>query len=129
MTLFPAASLAVGGRHRWPVFAAVLAVLSPAAVRRHAPASRPTPSKADADQAATGRCSAAPSQRNLVNLVEKNIPPTGASRTGTEKNIKWSADLGSKAYGGPIICRRQDLHRHQQPACRATRRSRATRAS
>src|SRR5690348_1340023 len=40
-------------------------------------------------------------QRNMVNLVEKNVPTDWDVRTG--KNIKWVAELGSKAYGGPII--------------------------
>ncbi len=42
-------------------------------------------------------------QRNLVNLVEKNIPTTWSVKAGAEKNIKWSVPLGSKAYGGPIV--------------------------
>jgi len=40
-------------------------------------------------------------QRNMVNLVEKNVPTDWDVKTG--KNIKWVAELGSKAYGGPII--------------------------
>lgn len=39
--------------------------------------------------------------RNLVNLLEKDIPTTWDAAKGT--NIKWSVDLGSKAYGGPIV--------------------------
>ena len=42
-------------------------------------------------------------QRNLINLFEKNIATTWDARRGKEKNIKWSVDLGSKAYGGPTI--------------------------
>src|SRR5262249_14152309 len=40
-------------------------------------------------------------QRNMVNLVEKNISHEfdPAKKVG----LKWTADLGSKAYGGPII--------------------------
>jgi outer membrane protein assembly factor BamB len=41
--------------------------------------------------------------RNLVNLKETNIPSEAAVLKGKEKNVKWSADLGSKAYGGPVI--------------------------
>src|SRR5437868_2281479 len=41
-------------------------------------------------------------QRNLVNLFEKNTP-TDWSNRGKGKNILWSANLGSKAYGGPTI--------------------------
>jgi len=39
--------------------------------------------------------------RDLVNLIEKGIPTTWDVAQG--KNIKWSADLGSKAYGGPVV--------------------------
>jgi outer membrane protein assembly factor BamB len=39
--------------------------------------------------------------RNLVNLAAKAIPTTWDAVTG--ENIKWSVDLGSKAYGGPIV--------------------------
>lgn len=42
-------------------------------------------------------------QRNLVNLVEKNMPTEWDNATGKEKNILWSANLGSKAYGGPTF--------------------------
>jgi outer membrane protein assembly factor BamB len=40
-------------------------------------------------------------QRNMVNLVEKDVPTDWDVKTG--KNIKWVAELGSKAYGGPVI--------------------------
>jgi outer membrane protein assembly factor BamB len=42
--------------------------------------------------------------RNLVNLIDKNILDDFAVRPkGKEKNVKWVAALGSKAYGGPVI--------------------------
>ena len=40
-------------------------------------------------------------QRNLVNTFEHNIASDWD--LARKKNLKWSADLGSKAYGGPII--------------------------
>jgi outer membrane protein assembly factor BamB len=40
-------------------------------------------------------------QRNMVNLTEKNTPTDWDVKTG--KNIKWVAELGAKAYGGPIV--------------------------
>src|SRR5437899_8017877 len=40
-------------------------------------------------------------QRNMVNTVEKNMPTDWDVKTG--KGIKWVAELGSKAYGGPVI--------------------------
>ena len=43
--------------------------------------------------------------RNLVNLVEKNLPESWSNEEGKKKNVKWVVDLGSKAYGGPIIYR------------------------
>jgi outer membrane protein assembly factor BamB len=41
--------------------------------------------------------------RNLVNLVEKNVLDNWSVKKGSEKNVKWSARLGTKAYGGPTI--------------------------
>src|SRR5262245_45879827 len=37
--------------------------------------------------------------RNMVNLKDKNIP----EKFDSEKDAIWKAELGSKAYGGPII--------------------------
>jgi outer membrane protein assembly factor BamB len=41
--------------------------------------------------------------RNLVNLKERNIPTDWDIALGTKKNVKWDAELGDKAYGGPIV--------------------------
>jgi outer membrane protein assembly factor BamB len=41
--------------------------------------------------------------RNLVNLIDKDVPTTWNTRKDQEKNVKWSVPLGSKAYGGPIV--------------------------
>ena len=41
--------------------------------------------------------------RNMVNLVDKNIPVDWSVEEGKRKNIKWDALLGSKAYGGPVV--------------------------
>src|SRR5688500_18313740 len=41
--------------------------------------------------------------RNMVNLVDKNIPTTWNIEEGKQKNIKWVANLGSRAYGGPVV--------------------------
>jgi outer membrane protein assembly factor BamB len=40
-------------------------------------------------------------ERNFVNLQETNIPETWD--VDSNENIRWSVDLGSKAYGGPIV--------------------------
>jgi outer membrane protein assembly factor BamB len=39
--------------------------------------------------------------RNMVNTVERNMPAKWNYKTG--ENIKWSAQLGSKSYGNPVI--------------------------
>lgn len=40
-------------------------------------------------------------QRNLVNLVDKNLPETWNLTNG--HNVKWKAPLGSESYGGPVV--------------------------
>src|SRR4051794_29886230 len=40
-------------------------------------------------------------QRNMVNLTEKNVPTD--FDPVKKKGLKWAADLGSKAYGGPVV--------------------------
>jgi outer membrane protein assembly factor BamB len=42
-------------------------------------------------------------QRNMVNLVDKNVPTDWAVEGGKLKNIKWHAELGSACYGGPVV--------------------------
>jgi outer membrane protein assembly factor BamB len=39
--------------------------------------------------------------RNIVNTTAKHIPATWD--IDTKENVIWSADLGSKAYGGPVV--------------------------
>jgi outer membrane protein assembly factor BamB len=43
--------------------------------------------------------------RNMVNLRVKGLPTEWdiGDNGGKRKNIRWVADLGSKAYGGPIV--------------------------
>jgi outer membrane protein assembly factor BamB len=41
--------------------------------------------------------------RNMVNSFDKNIATEWSVEDGQEKHIKWSVDLGDRAYGGPII--------------------------
>lgn len=43
--------------------------------------------------------------RNLVNLTEKNVPDFWSVEPGKAQNLRWAVDLGSKAYGGPIVYR------------------------
>src|SRR5262245_16354673 len=40
-------------------------------------------------------------QRNFVNTREKGIPDKWD--VDDKQSVRWSADLGSKAYGGPIV--------------------------
>jgi len=42
-------------------------------------------------------------QRNLVNTFDRNIPSSWSLLPGKETHLKWVAELGSKAYGGPVI--------------------------
>lgn len=42
-------------------------------------------------------------QRNQVNLHVKNLPTTWNVEPGKRKNFKWVAELGSKAWAGPVI--------------------------
>src|SRR5256885_2046420 len=88
---------------RWLVLGVSLAVFALAVAwsfsLRHAVA---PPLQADAPSA--GRSWAmwgGTNQRNLVNLLEHDIPTTWS----IQKNVKWSAALGTKAYGGPIVHR------------------------
>jgi outer membrane protein assembly factor BamB len=41
--------------------------------------------------------------RNMVNPFEKNIATDWSVEEGQQKHIKWSVDLGDRAYGGPTI--------------------------
>jgi len=42
-------------------------------------------------------------QRNLANTIDTGIPETWSIKKGKEKNIKWTAKLGTKALGGPVV--------------------------
>ncbi len=41
--------------------------------------------------------------RNLANPQESGLPETWSIQEGKFKNIKWSAKLGGKALGGPVV--------------------------
>src|SRR5262249_34076319 len=40
-------------------------------------------------------------ERNRVNLTARNLPTEWDVKKGT--NIRWSAEVGSRAYGGPVV--------------------------
>src|SRR5262249_13137527 len=82
--------------------------------RFSAPADPPPDPKPEAKQAAKPAdpsrrgadwpCFGGGPTRNMVNLVETNIPETWEVRPGKPlRNVKWVAQLGSRAYGGPVI--------------------------
>jgi outer membrane protein assembly factor BamB len=42
-------------------------------------------------------------QRNLANTDDTGITSSWSIKKGKEANVKWVADLGTMAYGGPVI--------------------------
>jgi outer membrane protein assembly factor BamB len=96
---------------RWLSFGITVAVLAAvlASVRSlqtlPVPAARAAEKKAENTESRTWPLFGGTVSRNLVNLVEHNLPTTWSAEPGAEKNVKWSVDLGSKAYGGPIVAR------------------------
>lgn len=54
------------------------------------------------DKPVTATLAGSPS-RNMVNVVEKNVPDDFAVRKGKEKRVVWKADLGTRSYTPPII--------------------------
>jgi outer membrane protein assembly factor BamB len=42
-------------------------------------------------------------RRNMVNLTARGVPTEWSVEDGKIQNVKWSAELGTKAYGGPVI--------------------------
>ena len=41
--------------------------------------------------------------RNMVNLRERNLPVDWSVEEGKLKNIKWSAEVGTRAFGSPVV--------------------------
>jgi outer membrane protein assembly factor BamB len=41
--------------------------------------------------------------RNMVNLVEKNLPAEWSVKEGEQKNLKWVAETGTRGYLSPVI--------------------------
>src|SRR5262245_31179278 len=77
----------------------VLGLLLLAACAQRAPMAQGQP---PAQAPAAAMFGSGPS-RNMVNLTEKNLPADWSVEEKKEKNIKWSVQLGSLAYGGPVI--------------------------
>lgn len=57
------------------------------------------PVKASTDWPMFGRTVA----RNMADPFAKNVPIDWSVEEGKLKNIKWTADLGTKSYGGPVV--------------------------
>lgn len=93
-------------------FAAVIAVGMFAAVIFYAILSRgPAPAVVQAGEAKIAASDwimfGGSPTRNMVNLAAKNLPVEWSVDEGDTKNMLWSADLGSRAYGGPVIAGNQ----------------------
>src|SRR4051794_25651356 len=41
--------------------------------------------------------------RNMVNLAARRLPEAFSVEPGPVRNMKWTAKLGSRAYGGPVV--------------------------
>lgn len=41
--------------------------------------------------------------RNMANTWDRNVPDDWSVEPGKEKNVKWQAQLGNTAYGGPTV--------------------------
>lgn len=70
-------------------------------VKAEPPAKADAPPKGKSDLT----CFGGDPSRNMVNLTDKGIPHAlgeGEEAKLNEKLLKWKADLGSRAYGGPI---------------------------
>jgi len=93
---------------RWLSAVATVAILATAIVGAYFFSKGPDANPAQAKDAAGSRdwpLFGGSVQRNLVNLVEKDMPTAWSVKKDAEKNIKWSVELGSKAYGGPVVSR------------------------
>ena len=94
--------VAVSRHHRWSVFAGCWPSLPwPRPARRHRRRRRPSrPRPTSSDDLADVRRHRRPQHGQHRS---RRTFPTEWDVEGEDKNIKWSADLGSAAYGGPVI--------------------------
>ena len=101
MTSFPAL-------RRWVLSACVAAVFAGVCIvlafQNRAPAVGSTNGSAPAAEPRSWPLFGGSVGRNLENLFEKDMPLKWTLKSdGTGDRVKWSAALGTKAYGGPII--------------------------
>lgn len=88
--------------------AAILTAGMMAAVVGYASFSRnpaPAPALAGGPKAAEGDWTmfGGSPARNMVNTHVKNLPVEWSVNEGDAKNLLWTADLGSRSYGGPAV--------------------------
>src|SRR5438552_11543136 len=100
MTSYPTLRRLLAGICTFVVFAGVWFLVSSSARSPNVPPPR-------ADQTRTAQAAwpmfGGSLNRNMVNTFDKGIPTEWSVEEGSRKNIKWVAELGSKAYGGPIV--------------------------
>src|SRR5262249_49393729 len=101
MKIYPALRRLLAAVSTFVILALVLWFLVPSAQSIRSNDERSAPAKT-AEEHNWPMFGGSPS-RNMVNTFEKNVPTEWSVEEGAAKNIKWSADLGSKAYGGPVI--------------------------
>lgn len=68
-----------------------------------APKPAPAPAPAGKSDAHSWPMFGGTAHRNLANAKITGLPATWSIEEGKTKNIQWSAKLGSKALGGPIV--------------------------
>ena len=93
---------------RWAAMLATVVVFSTlvilAAWSNNGGGKNDEPKKTGGDKPSVpGRMFGGHKSRNMVNLMDRNTPVEFDVEKNKFKNILWEADLGSKAYGGPIV--------------------------
>jgi outer membrane protein assembly factor BamB len=91
----------VNRRWRRVLVAGVLVAAAACAARRDAPAGDAAPAPARGGQ--SWPMFGGTVRRNMVNSFARDLPPTWSVKKGQEANVKWTARLGSYAYGGPVV--------------------------
>jgi hypothetical protein len=62
-----------------------------------------TPQSPDAKSAVPQATFGGGIHRNMVNLVDKNVPTSWSVQPGKVKNIKWVADIGTRSHAVPVV--------------------------
>jgi outer membrane protein assembly factor BamB len=89
---------------RWLSVVVSFVVFTTVVVAMARPLRSPEPNRVEGPSAAQGwPLFGGGVERNMVNTVDRRMPTEWSAEEGNQKNIKWSVDLGSKAYGGPVV--------------------------